>query len=198
MAWRQTPPANWHTFATFLMLDVCVGMMVAVLIQSALPPPNTPVAYAAPKRIIKPTVVPAVTGTPSRVVVPGLAIDVPVRTGAYSPESKSWTIDGDSAFYADRTVPPNDNNGTTLLYGHADWPIFGRLPDAAQGMTADVYTKEGLKFSYVYQSRLTVRPTDTSILTSEGAPTLALQTCYGAFDSYRLVITFSFVGVSKL
>lgn len=138
-----------------------------------------------------------ITGTPSRVVVPSVGIDMVVRPGQYDVDAKTWTIDHHSAFHADVTVPVNNANGTTLIYGHAGWGIFGTLPEAGAGAEAYVYTIEGHRFTYTLESNRQVDPSDVSALTSTGPPRLVLQTCSGAFDAYRTLVTFRFKEVTR-
>lgn len=135
-------------------------------------------------------------GVPVRLVVSDGLIDIRVKTGSYMPSDDIWEIDDDSAFYADRTVPVNDNNGTTLIYGHGTDEIFGKVPDISAGAKAKVYTSNGFIFSYEYLGSKEVTPEDTSVLSENGPPILLLQTCSGYFDAYRTLAEFKLVGVS--
>jgi len=180
-------------------LNVCVLLMFAVLL---FPRDDAPVLVATaivPRAVLSETPSGArpVIGTARRVTVPSVGIDQQVRPGSYDTSSSSWTIDTSSTFHADVTVPVNNSNGTTLIYGHAGWGIFGKLPEIQPGAEADVYTEEGLRFMYVYESSYQVDPTDTSALTSSGPPRLLLQTCSGAFDAYRTLVTFRLKGVVR-
>lgn len=137
----------------------------------------------------------AVQGVPTRIVVPSVTIDVGVATGSYDPSNNSWTLDNTEAFYADISVPVNDNNGVTLIYGHARSAVFSRILQLTDGAQATVYTDNGNVFHYVYQSRQDVDPTDLSVVRADGPPTLMLQTCSGPFDAYRTMISFKLVSV---
>lgn len=131
-----------------------------------------------------------VIGEVKRVVVPSVGIDSTVQSGSYNTDTHAWSISDQSAFHADTTVPVNNTNGTSLIYGHARWSIFGRLPEVGKGAEAVVYTLEGYRFVYTFASSRQVDPSDTSALTSHGPPTLLLQTCSGAFDAYRTLVAF--------
>jgi sortase (surface protein transpeptidase) len=137
----------------------------------------------------------AVVGTASRVVVPSVGIDIAVRPGSYNSDTQAWSIDDSSAFYADTTVPVNNRNGTTLIYGHARQGLFGTLPEVGEGAGASVYTAEGYRFIYVFEAKYQVRPDDVSALTTTGSPVLMLQTCSGAFDAFRTLVSFRLQGV---
>lgn len=165
------------------------------------PQPTMPeVAMDAPVAPVKLKDVPTrapIIGTSTRVQVPSVGIDSTVQPGDYDAQSKTWAIDTSSAFYATVTVPVNNTNGTTLIYGHAGWGIFENLPAVGGGSQALVDTSEGYRFIYSFESSQQVAPSDVSFLTSSGPPRLVLQTCSGAFDSYRTLVTFRLTGVVK-
>lgn len=138
-----------------------------------------------------------VIGVAERLEIQSLSIDIAVKPGAYDPKSGTWQVDESASFHADTTVPVNDTNGASLIYGHARWGIFGALPDIQPGAEAVVHAKDGLIFVYTFASVDQVEPTDVSMLTSEGDPRLLLQTCSGLFDQYRTVATFSLKEVKK-
>lgn len=135
------------------------------------------------------------SGVPVHVEVLGTPINIAVDVGSYRPKSASWTVGSGAAFYADTTVPANNSNGTTLIYGHDTADVFGALPYISKQAIARVRTDSGLTFSYKYQSSRQVMPDDTSMLTDQGPPVLILQTCSGMFDSYRTLVTFRLFGV---
>lgn len=138
-----------------------------------------------------------VIGVADRIAVPSIGIDIAVQSGSYSTATESWMVDDTSAFHADTTVPINDTNGTTLIYGHARRGIFGNLPDIRSGAEANVHTADGSRFVYEFESVRQVDPTDVSMLTSDGTPKLILQTCSGLFDQHRTLATFSFKEVIR-
>lgn len=183
------------TYGYLAILNLCVaGMFVVVLTPApAIPQPiesNVAIrrAPAQPKAVVREPII----GTANRVVVPSVGIDTSVRPGAYNTDTHTWSIDHSSAFHADITVPVNNANGTTLIYGHAGWNIFTALPRVSEGAEAYVYTDEGNRFVYTFESNRQVDPSDVSVITAEGPPKLVLQTCSGAFDAYRTLVTFRF------
>lgn len=195
---KQRTQSNWSVYAVLGVLNCCLVFMFIVVLYPR--PQSVPIAmadstltYHAPKA---PVVRLAKQGVPTRVVVPSVNIDLPVKTGSYQPKNKSWTLDDSAIFYADQTVPANSRNGTTLLYGHGTWPLFGRIVDIRKGATAQVHTDTGLTFIYKYQSSQQVDPSDISMLTNEGPPILVLQTCSGPFDAYRTLVSFKLVEVT--
>ena len=190
MVARRSTNASRQPYFSFALLNIGVVMMFAVLLAPQPEPPEIIVAAAPVVHKKAPTEVKPVIGTAKRVVVPSVGIDITVREGSYDSDSHSWSIDTKSAFHASNTVPVNNTNGSALIYGHAGWGIFGTLPKAGKGAKATVHTKEGYTFVYTYESNRQVEPTDVSALTETGPPKLLLQTCSGAFDTYRTLVTF--------
>lgn len=163
---------------------------------------NMPLVSAAPQVIaykpVRHLKFQATVGTPVRLVVPDLGIDVPVANGTFDTASQTWTISDTSAYYAVGSVPVNDSNGTTLLYGHARANMFAPLKSASASSIAYVYTDNSKKFTYRFESVRDVDPSDTSVFTDAGPPTLVMQTCDGPWDRYRALYSFSYAGVENV
>lgn len=187
---RRLRTSRLPLFGALAVLNMGVAFMFAVILTPSPEPPAI-AAASAPRvqKVIKPEAKP-VAGTAKRIVVPSVGIDSAVREGSYDSDSHSWSIDTKSAFYATMTVPVNNTNGSTLIYGHAGWGIFDTLPKVKKGAKATVHTKEGYTFIYTFESNRQVDPTDVSALVETGPPKLILQTCSGAFDTYRTLVTF--------
>ncbi|MEP7204639.1 MAG: class F sortase [Candidatus Saccharibacteria bacterium] len=188
--------SKWWFNSLIGVVNLAVGLMFYVITIRPIPP----VTYTAPA--VRPTppdrrVIPATTGTPTRITIPSLAIDLNVSVGSYNPTNQSWTIGSTNAYYADPSLPVNDSNGRTLIYGHAQPQVFGRLPNIQTGAKAQVYTDNGYVFDYSFQSMRAVVPTDSSIFTSAGPPTLVLQTCTGDWDAYRALYSFGLTSKEK-
>lgn len=199
MKYTQHPGRNGAVYAALGTIHLCLLTMFAIVLQ---PAPQPVLAAVGPGEVsveevrTLPSLKVAKQGVPQRVLVPSVSIDLAVKPGSYEPENQTWTLDSVSAFYADRTVPANNRNGTTLLYGHGTSAVFGRIPEISEGAEAKVLTDTGLIFTYRFQSSRQVTPTDTSVLNSSGPPTLVLQTCSGPFDKYRTLVAFTLVGIS--
>lgn len=181
------------------VLNLAVGVMFYAVLTPRLVPP---IADARPVhspvvRLARQQVVPAITGIPQRIVIPSLQIDLNVGIGSYDASSNSWTTDAVQAFYADPSLPVNNSNGRTLVYGHAQPQVFGRLPGIQPGAEVLIYTDTNYVFHYTYTSAITVVPTDTSIFTADGPPTLVLQTCTGDWDAYRALFSFTLTSQEK-
>lgn len=190
---------NRHTHVVIGTTNLFVLVMfVAILWPQPIPEKIEPIVAVTREQLSGTTLENINLGIPNRVVVDSVGIDLPVRTGSYDAAEQTWTLDTQSAFYADRSVPANDSNGSTLIYGHARYGLFSKVPDIVEGATARVYTDSGKVFSYTFSSSREVKPDDTGIFATIGSPTLALQTCSGPFDIYRTLVSFNLSGVSSL
>ena len=178
------------------LLNLAVAAMFIVV---HLPSEPAAVSYMTLPAVVRTELAttPAATGTPIQLAIPSLSLDLAVGVGSYSPQDASWTLDNTQAYYADVSLPINNSNGTTLIYGHAQSPVFGVLPRIEPGAEAIVHTNNGYVFRYTYVSVKEVVPTDTSIFTAAGPPTLVLQTCVGPWDAYRGLFSFQFTSLEK-
>lgn len=186
------------TYVSIGVLNAFVALMFVTILW---PHPSMPVSamyVPPPSAHVKEVEARApIIGTATRVEVSSVGISSAVQPGDYDVQSNTWAIDTTSAFYATATVPVNNTNGTTLIYGHAGWGIFEALPLVGDGAEARISTSEGYTFVYAFESSRQVDPSDVSFLTSSGPPQLVLQTCSGAFDSYRTLVTFRLSGVVR-
>lgn len=181
------------------LLNLAVGVMFYVVNITPTPvlanyPPKPPL-YTRPV-IIQP--IPATQGTPNRIVIPSLSIDLPVGVGTYNPDNGIWTVDTTKAYYADASMPINNSNGTTLIYGHAQSTVFETLPQIQPDAEAIVYTDSGFIFHYHLTSRKDVPPNDVSVFTANGPPKLVLQTCIGAYSELRALFSFRLMAIEKI
>lgn len=177
------------------LLNLAVGVMFYVINITPTPVLASPLSPTQPA-VVKP--IPATQGIPVRVVVPSLAIDLPVATGTYNPDDGSWTVDTTKAYYADVSMPVNNSNGTTMIYGHAQSLVFETLPQIQPDAEVVVYTDNGYAFHYKHTTVKTVPPTDVSVFTAYGPPKLVLQTCVGVYSELRALYSFRLVSIDKL
>lgn len=177
------------------LLNLAVGVMFYTVNITPTPvSANVNLPFTTPK----PTPIPATQGIPIHVTVPSVAIDLPVKTGSYNPENATWDVDMDNAYYADISMPVNNSNGTTLIYGHAQSQIFETLPDLPPNAEATVLTDTGYAFHYQYTTSQLVSPTDVGVFTANGPPKLVLQTCIGVYSELRGLYSFKLVSINKI
>lgn len=178
------------------ILNLAVGVMFYVINIAPTPVLASPQPVAKPPVIIKQ--IAATQGIPIRVAVPSLNIDLPVAVGSYNPDDGSWTVNTTQAYFADASMPINNSNGTSLIYGHAQSTVFETLPQIQPGAEAIVTTDTGYAFHYQYVSVQEVLPTDTSVFDTNGTPKLVLQTCIGAYSELRALFSFKLVLIEKI
>jgi LPXTG-site transpeptidase (sortase) family protein len=139
-----------------------------------------------------------VQGTPRRIAVSSLGIDVAVADGFYDARTGAWTLSEDSAFYATPTTLINSDSGNTLIYGHNSQKIFGKLLQIQNGAEVVVTTDNGYQFTYTYANTEAVKPTDVHALEYSGKPRLTLQTCSGIWHETRQMFYFDLKEYRKI
>lgn len=137
--------------------------------------------------------IPLISGTPVRIEVPSVSIDLKVIPGYYYPKSQSWTLSLNDAQYGVMTAPANNRGGDTFIYAHYRKGVFLALPKIQTGATAVVTTDNGHSFTYTFRASQITTPQDTSLFTYKGKPILVLQTCTGVWFQNRQLFTFDLV-----
>lgn len=147
-------------------------------------------AIAARHSFVKP-----ISGHPVRIVLPRLAIDIPVVDGTYDSGQKVWSVAATTANYATITAAPNTRHDKTLVYGHWTPRVFGATKDLQAGDLAYLYTSNGHIFEYRYENNIVIKPTDVEIFNDlKGKPGLALMTCQGTWAGERRMMFFNLEG----
>jgi LPXTG-site transpeptidase (sortase) family protein len=138
-----------------------------------------------------------VAGSPDRVVIPHLGIDVEVVEGRYDFSSNRWSVSPTFANFAVNTATPNNQQDQTLIYGHWTPRIFGPTKDLQTSDEAYVYTADNHIFKYRFLHSETIKPTDVAELNKlKGRPGLVLMTCQGTWAQERRLMFFSLVSAS--
>lgn len=133
-----------------------------------------------------------IRGTPARLVVDRLALDLPVKDGTFDPITGEWTLSDTDAFYATMTDAPSNRPGSTFIYGHNRPAAFGPLQSITAGDTVTIFTTSGAKLIYTYREDAVVTPEFTSILYEDSdVPQLILMTCEGLWSEVRRVMYFT-------
>jgi LPXTG-site transpeptidase (sortase) family protein len=159
----------------------------------------TPSASQAAKPAPAPAVKSAtyISGSPTRVQIPSLNIDLPIIPGYYNAKTQQWTLTTDKVQYATITSLPNNEGGNTFLYGHYRKNVFANLHAIKEGAETDVTTDNGHTFHYQLTGIKVVSPDDSdSVFDYQGAPILTIQTCTGLFFQNRQLFTFTLTGVN--
>lgn len=138
-----------------------------------------------------------VSGRPIHMKIPSLGTELPIDEGHYNPADATWTLSGYHAHFAMPTMPANNQEGNTLVYGHNNKYVFGPLKELQPGAVVEVTTDNSHLFYYTLASSTTVQPEDVSIFAYQGPPILTLQTCTGNWHELRTMYTFTLTRVVK-
>lgn len=151
---------------------------------------NSAIAIPKPPKL-EPRVI---TGKPMRIVIPKYNIDLLVREGNYNPSDQTWFLSGYDAQYATPSIPPNDTQGNTLIYGHNNKYVFGPLNKKTPAVNdvAEVITDNGHAFIYIFEAAEDVKPDHMTVFQYNGPPSLIVQTCSGNWNEWRRLYRFKF------
>lgn len=174
-----------------------VGYVIGVIPRSSSAIATTGLELSGTPTQTSPTSQQTQSGWPTRLVIDELELDLQVAPGKFDTKSGTWTISDTKAYYATPTPLPNDQAGTTLIYGHNDWRVFNILHLLDPGDTLKVYTKEGLVFHYVFKSAKNYKPSDVTAIRNDGPPRMILQTCTGNWNEWRRLFTFDLTKVKS-
>ena len=130
-----------------------------------------------------------IIGTPTRISVPRLGLDLPISDGHYEPTDGSWTLSDTSAHFALPSTLPNDKEGNTLIYGHNIPEVFSVLHNLQENDLVYLKTDAGT-FVYRFVSAEDYSPDQTDIFSYRGEPQLTLQTCTGVWNQLRRMFVF--------
>jgi LPXTG-site transpeptidase (sortase) family protein len=129
---------------------------------------------------------PLISGTPTRILIPTVGIDLKVVPGNYVASQATWTVSDTLANYALNSATLNNKAGKTLIYAHANKRVFGPTADLKTGDKVYVFSDNGHVFEYVFVSKVVVQPTEVEVLESlEGKPGLVLLSCDGSWYQNR-------------
>jgi LPXTG-site transpeptidase (sortase) family protein len=157
--------------------------MAAEPSPSASPPPNSVLAQA--KAIVAPAAV------PTRLLVPSIKVDAPVEPVGLDAQGRMNTpsMASNVAWYRLGSSP--GDVGDAVMAGHLDWTsgpaVFWSLGKVRKGDEITVVRADGSRVKFVADATRTV-PYDSStdsLFTRDGAPSLTLITCAGAWDRQR-------------
>jgi LPXTG-site transpeptidase (sortase) family protein len=134
-----------------------------------------------------------ISGSPVHITVPRLNIDLPVSNGYFDKKTGQWTLGNGAAYFATITDLPNDQHGSTFIYGHNNKSAFGPFANIAVGDIVSIKTSNDHTLSYVYSHDEKVSPDTTKILfETSDKPRLVLMTCDGIWSNFRRVMYFDF------
>lgn len=140
-----------------------------------------------------------VDGDPVRLKLDRLNINLETKNGYYDNKSDTWTLSNGITYFAVMTRRPNNQDGSTFIYGHNQDDTLARLSDLIIGDLVDITTSNGYVFSYRYKNDEYVIPSYIKILDYKPTtPVLVVSMCEGIFSQTRRLMYFDFVEVRKL
>ena len=134
---------------------------------------------------------------PVSIKIDSVNIDLPVKIGRYNPEDKTWKIGNNSAYWANLSNLPSENNGNTLIYGHNTSDSFYRLKDIENGDIAVIEAQTGEILTYEYIGDEIVEPQDDLLFYKNDIPRLTLLTCSGSFSQVRRLMYFKLKSIEN-
>ena len=184
LKWRLLPLAG---AALILLTPLISGYLTRHRISQA--------GQAAQTKLDQSQKVVKLQGLPTRILIPSLAIDLPVVNQHYSAATKTWPVAPSDANYAAETALINNTKGQSLIYGHDNHSVFGPLLNMPTGTVVYVYTDNGHIFKYAYSSFKDVSPQQVNIVSEmKNAPVgLNLITCTGAYFQYRHLMSLKLI-----
>jgi LPXTG-site transpeptidase (sortase) family protein len=192
---RQFKALKWRLLPLVLAaVIICIPFVNGALNRHSI----NQVAQAAQVKLDKNNGRAEIEGQPNRILIPSLAIDLPVVPQSYSQATKTWPVANNVANYATNTALANNIKAETLIYGHDTRNVFGPLNNLKPNDTVFVYTSNGHVFKYSYVSSQDVTPTKLSIFDDMAkAPAgLKLITCSGVYFQYRRLMSLKLVQAS--
>lgn len=125
----------------------------------------------------------AVTGEPIRIIIPRLALSLPVVRVPIINET--WQVSTTAASFGESPTVPGEF-GSTVIFAHAMPHLFKSLPNLQTGDFIHVLTKSRW-FTYKVYDTFVVDPKDTSVLTAKNQYELTVYTCIGEQFEKRFV-----------
>jgi len=122
---------------------------------------------------------------PVEIIIPSIQIDLKVETGQI--KSGVWLTSDSAATFLNTSAVPG-GGGNTVIYGHNKKMIFGNLPYLSLGQKIIVKTQSGKIYTYEVYQKDFVGPERVDLVSPTSAEELTIYTCWGLFDSQRVVI----------
>ena len=122
---------------------------------------------------------------PVQVIIPSLKIDILIETADI--KNGIWEISYNSATFLNSSSRPGEG-GNAVIYGHNKKAIFGSLPYLSVGQKVTIKTENGTLLNYQVYNKDFVKPDRIDLVSPTDHEELTLFTCWGLFDSQRVVV----------
>lgn len=129
---------------------------------------------------------PSFKGTsPEKITIPSVKIDLDIEKGAII--NGVWEISPKNATFLNSSAGIG-SGGNTVIYGHNKKAILGNLPYVKIGEKVFLKDNEGEIHEYEIYSKVFVGPDRVDLVSPSGTEELTIYTCWGIFDTQRVVI----------
>jgi LPXTG-site transpeptidase (sortase) family protein len=122
---------------------------------------------------------------PVQITIPSLKIDQAIEAGSI--KDGVWQISYQNATFLNSSARPG-TGGNVVIYGHNKKAIFGNLPYLSLGQKIYIKTQDGQVRVYEAYKKEFVKPSRVDLIAPTDNEELTLYTCWGLFDSQRVVI----------
>ncbi len=137
------------------------------------------------------------TYKPIQISIPSVEINLEVKIGRYDSTDKTWEIGDRTAYWANLSDLPSENDGNTLIYAHNTSDAFYPLRNISMGDYAYITADTGETLIYEFFDYEIVEPTDDSLFYINDLPRLTLLTCNGSFSQVRRLMYFRLVEIEN-
>lgn len=122
---------------------------------------------------------------PAQIIIPSIGIDLPIDIGKI--DNGVWQISYDKPTFLGSSARPG-TNGNIIIYGHNKKAIFGNLPYLSLGQKIIIKTTDNKIYTYIAYQKDFVNPDRVDLLSPTDKEELTIYTCWGLFDSQRVVV----------
>ncbi len=122
---------------------------------------------------------------PEEILIPSIGIDLPIEIGTI--KDGVWQISYNHPTFLDSSARPG-SGGNVVIYGHNKKVIFGNLPYLSLGQKIYIKTTDEKVHIYETYKKDFVSPDRIDLISPTNKEELTIYTCYGLFDSQRVVI----------
>jgi len=122
---------------------------------------------------------------PTEITIPSIGVEMPLDVGEI--KNGVWSISYDKPTFLGSSARPG-GSGNTVIYGHNKKTIFGNLPYLSIGQKIYVKTIDGKIHIYEAYKKEFVAPSRVDLVSPTNTEELTIYTCWGLFDSQRVVI----------
>ena len=122
---------------------------------------------------------------PIQITIPSIKVDLPIDVGSIV--NGVWQVSSSHATFLGSSARPK-TAGNIVIYGHNKKAIFGNLQYLSIGQKVFVKTQSEKIYAYEVYRKEFVKPDRVDLVSPIGFEELTLYTCWGLFDSQRVVI----------